>query len=145
MQLVTSSDQGGYSNMTFTSNKATSALESGNPHKMLKCTVTYNKEIDDINSHVCIVLFFCFLFFFSVPTPYPCVCVCVYQPRGHFFSLARRRSHHWTDGQHPPSFLPHPFIYPSLYPPSLSSSPAAPKHPVFSHLPASLSPITPIP
>lgn len=50
------------------------------------------------------------------------------QPRGHFLSLARRCSHHWTDGQHPPSLLSHPFIYPP-FSSSISVSPAAPQTP----------------
>lgn len=80
--------------------------------------------------------------------------VCAFcQPRGHFLSLARRCSHHWTDGQHPPSLLHHPFIYPSFYPSItvfLSCSP--PKHLITSiprspppSIPLSLSPITPLP
>lgn len=63
-----------------------------------------------------------------------CACVCVHgfcQPRGQFLSLARRCSHHWTDGQHPPSSLPHPFIYSSFSPSIsvlLSCSPQTPHH-----------------
>lgn len=70
------------------------------------------------------------------------------QPRGCFLSLARRRSHHWTDGQHPPSLLPSPFIYSSIAPsitvffsriPPNTTSP----QPLIPHLPASLHPSFP--
>lgn len=72
----------------------------------------------------------------------------VCQPRGCFLSPARRRSHHWTDGQHPPSLLPYPFIYSSFSPsitvflscvPPNTTSPQS----LVPHLPASPHPYFP--
>lgn len=70
----------------------------------------------------------------------------VCQPRGFFLSLARRRSHHWTDGQHPPSLLPYPFIHSSSSPSItvfLSCVPQTPHHLSLS-FPTSQHPLIPI-